>query len=71
MDENSGCWYWAGYWLSWALIFIGTWIYCIAEYGFLLGVGLGWLPSGIVATIVSFFWPLILLAGIWMFLKYG
>jgi hypothetical protein len=27
--------------ITWFLIFIGTWIYCIAAYGFLLGVGLG------------------------------
>jgi hypothetical protein len=27
--------------------FVGGWIYCIATYGFLLGVGLGWLPSSI------------------------
>jgi hypothetical protein len=36
------------------LTFIGCWIYCIASSGFLLGVGLGWLPAGIVAAIVGF-----------------
>lgn len=54
--------YWVGYWINWTLTFIGCWIYCIASYGFLLGVGLGWIPSLITAFIVSFFWPLILLA---------
>ncbi len=43
-------------------VFIGSWIYCIATYGFLFGVGLGWLPSAIVAVIagavVGFGWPL-------------
>jgi hypothetical protein len=34
--------------------FIGGWIYCVATYGFLLGLGLGWLPSGILAGIVHF-----------------
>ena len=34
------------------LTFIGAYIYCIATYGFLFGFGLGWLPSGILATIV-------------------
>ena len=42
-----------------AIVFIGSWIYCIAEYGFLLGVGLGWLPSMIVAGIAGFLWPVI------------
>lgn len=50
-------WYWVGYKISWFLIFIGSWIYCIASYGFLLGVGLGWLPSLIVAYFASFLWP--------------
>ena len=39
--------------ISGVLIFIGAYIYCIATYGFLLGLGLGWLPSGIVAAIVG------------------
>ena len=44
------------------IVFVGTWIWCISEYGFLLGVGLGWLPSGIVASVAAFLWPLIALA---------
>ncbi len=32
------------------ITFVSSWIYCIAAYGFLLGVGLGWLPSLIVAA---------------------
>jgi hypothetical protein len=31
------------------ITFVSSWIYCIATYGFLLGVGLGWLASLIVA----------------------
>jgi hypothetical protein len=42
--------------------FIGCWIYCIATYGFLLGVGLGWLPSAIVAFFAALLWPLIAFA---------
>lgn len=34
--------------------FIGVWIYCVATYGFLLGLGLGWLPAAILAGIVHF-----------------
>jgi hypothetical protein len=47
--------------ITWFLIFIGSYIYCIAAYGFLLGVGLGWLPSLIVASIFCWFWPLYVL----------
>lgn len=43
------------------IVFIGSWIYCIANYGFLLGLGLGWLPSMIVAVIAGAIWPLIAL----------
>ena len=45
--------------ISRVLIFIGCWIYCIVTYGFLLGVGLGWLASGITAYLLSFLWPVI------------
>jgi hypothetical protein len=54
--------YWLGYFITWAITFIGCWIYAIVAYGFLLGVGLGWLPSAIVATIISFLWPLLVIA---------
>ena len=37
-----------------AITFIASWIYCIASYGYLLGVGLGWLPSLIVAVVAYF-----------------
>ena len=43
------------------IVFVGCWIYAITAYGFLFGVGLGWLPSLIVAFIASFLWPLIVL----------
>ena len=43
------------------IVFWASWIYCIATYGFLLGVGLGWLPSIIVAVIAGALWPLIAL----------
>lgn len=48
------------------LTFFGSWIYCAVTYGFLLGGGLGWIPSAIVAVIAGclgyFIWPLIILA---------
>lgn len=42
--------------------FIISYIYCIAIYGFLFGVGLGWLPSFIVAFVVLWLWPFIAIA---------
>jgi hypothetical protein len=44
---------------------IGAYIYCIATYGFILGFGLGWIPSVIAAIVVSqvvrFLWGPILI----------
>lgn len=53
-------WYEIGGILFGGLTFLASWIYCIATYGYLLGVGLGWLPSLIVGAIVGFLWPLLL-----------
>lgn len=33
-----------------ALIFLGTYAYCIGIYGFLLGGAFGWIPALIVAS---------------------
>jgi TPR repeat protein len=47
------------------VVFLCSWIYFIATYGYLFGFGLGWLPSGILAVISGFIagwlWPLIFL----------
>jgi CheY-like chemotaxis protein len=56
--------YLKGAWITGVLTFIGCWMYAIATYGFLFGVGLGWLPSAIVAVIAAYLWPLLLLGGI-------
>jgi hypothetical protein len=51
-----------------ALIFVGSYIYCIVTYGFLWGLGFGWLPSAISAVIVkevvTFLWAPILAVAI-------
>jgi hypothetical protein len=41
------------------ITFVGAYIYCIETYGFLLGLGLGWLPSGILAAIIG--WAVVFL----------
>lgn len=53
-------WYSVGFWITSFVAFVSTWIYCIAAYGFLIGVGLGWLPSFIVAIIAGAAWPVLL-----------
>ena len=65
-----GNWYQAGFYISFTILFLGFWIYCIATYGFLIGVGIGWLPALIAAGILSAVWPLLIVAalGLWMFL---
>lgn len=47
------------------ITFIGSWWYCAANYGFLLGFGLGWLPAAIAAAIAgaltALLWGVVLL----------
>jgi hypothetical protein len=54
--------------LTSVVVFIGGWIYCLATYGFLLGGSLGWIPSGIAAsiagTIVRYLWGPIAVVGL-------
>lgn len=47
--------------ISGILTFIGAYIYCISEYGFLLGFGLGWFPSALLAVLVG-----LLMAVLWL-----
>lgn len=59
-------------WIVGIVTFFGSWIYCINEYGYLLGVGLGWLPSIIVAPIAAFLayflWAFLPLIGFFVWL---
>lgn len=47
------------------VVFFGAWAYCVAEYGFLIGVSFGWFPSAICATLafglVRYLWPIFIL----------
>jgi hypothetical protein len=36
--------------------FVTAWAYCTIHYGFLFGFGLGWLPAGMLASIVVAVW---------------
>jgi hypothetical protein len=53
-------WYRVGCLISAGLLFVGFYMYSIVHYGFLLGVGLGWIPSAIAACVLAIFWPLIM-----------
>lgn len=50
-----------GFVITSIITFFISYIYCIAAYGFLFGLGLGWLPSIIVAVVAGAIWPLIAL----------
>jgi len=52
--------YQLGFWITAIVTFLGTWIYCICNYGFLLGVGIGWLPAAITGIVAGLFWPFVL-----------
>lgn len=39
-----------------------TWVAAIVSWGFLLGVGFGWIPAIVVGVIVAMVWPVIALA---------
>jgi hypothetical protein len=45
--------------LTGIVIFGGVWIYAISQWGFLLGLGFGWIPALIAAYIGGFLWPLV------------
>jgi hypothetical protein len=48
-----------GFRITAVITFVAAWVYCIATYGYLLGVGLGWLPAIITAIVFGALWPLI------------
>ena len=56
--------------ITWLVIFLGSWIYCITNYGFLVGGGLGWIPAAITATVMCLFWPFCIFGGVlfWLLL---
>jgi hypothetical protein len=33
--------------------FLGCWAYAVAQYGWFLGLGLGWLPAAFIGTIAG------------------
>jgi hypothetical protein len=48
-----------GWKVTGVIFFIGLWIYAFSEWGFLIGLAIGWLPALIGALIAAYLWPLI------------
>lgn len=67
---NIKGWYNTGCIASATIVFFTLWGTCIGEYGFLLGVGLGWLPSAIVAFALCWMWPLFLVGIAFLLVTY-
>jgi hypothetical protein len=61
-EELNGDTYWSWAILTGVIVFVGVWIYVIAEWVFLLGIMFGWIPALIAASIAGLLWPLIALA---------
>lgn len=58
------------------ITFLACWYYAFSQYGFLLGVGLGWFPAALVAIVAGLFtvylWgPALALAAIAFFYAIG
>ena len=58
-DGTESEWYLIGFGLTAMPTFIATWIYAMINYGWFLGLGLGWLPSIFIALIVGALWPIL------------
>lgn len=71
MNELGGCFYQAVTAAVGFVVFVACWFYCIAEYGFLLGGGLGWIPSAIAAGLAALLWPLAVVGAIalWIWIE--
>ena len=38
--------------------FLGCWAYAVSIWGWFIGIGLGWIPAAVFATIVAWLFPL-------------
>ena len=45
-------------------VFAGGWIYAISEYGWFLGLGLGWLPAFFIAVIAWFLFYIVVVVAV-------
>lgn len=59
--EGLGQVYYVIAWIVGVITAIICWIYCISQYGFLIGVGIGWLPSAIAGFVIGLLWPVLVI----------
>ena len=62
IDRTGQQWYLGLSGVIAVVTFFASWTYCVATYGFLIGVSLGWFPSLIVAAVAAILWPFIAIA---------
>ena len=67
--QGGGDWYTTGALITGIIVFLVVWIYAISEWGFLVGVALGWLPAAIVGSIAGLLWPVVALIIAYLFLQ--
>lgn len=60
-EMNEGDTYTIGALITGIIVFVGVWLYAISEWGFLIGIMVGWFPAIIAAYIAGLLWPLIAL----------
>ena len=53
--------YMIGFLITAIICFILSWIYAAVSWGFLIGLGLGWIPSIFIGIIAGAIWPLLVL----------
>jgi len=51
--------YQAGALITGIIAFLLCWLYAVITYGLFIGVGLGWIPSLVIAFIAGLLWPLV------------
>ncbi len=44
------------------IAFIALMVYAVSTYGWFLGLGMGWIPAGVIAFVIGLLWPVVLFA---------
>ncbi len=59
--------YMLGAYIVGGISFLIIWLIALGEWGFLIGLMIGWIPAFIGGSILGFFWPLTVSAVIFLF----
>ena len=52
--------YQLGFAITGGITFLGVWAFACFQWGFLVGLAIGWLPALIAGAIVGALWPILL-----------